>query len=161
MFTPVLKSFICREACIGTSLTNNTQLIPLVSTPNVDIIVALGSLFAGGATPLSLTCTININPATNSLITANTVDVTWWSSMGRLSSNDTRVTISSVSGSELAFMSTLTLSPPSTTDRFFICRARVRPQPQQQSFIIASETGEDNVAISVEGDPSLATKHSS
>ena len=77
--------------------------------------------------------------------------------MGHLSNNDTRVTISSVFGSELTFMSTLTISPPSTADRIFICRARVRPQPQQQSLIIASEEGEDNVAVSVEGEPSLLT----
>ena len=125
-----------------------------MSTPNVNIVVSLRSLFAGGTTPLSLTCSTTINPATNSMITATTVDVSWWSGVRRLSNNDTRVTISPVSGSELAYTSTLTVSPPSTADRSFACRARVRPQLQELSFIIASEEGEDDVTVSVEGDPS-------
>ena len=125
-----------------------------MSTPNVNIVISLRSLFAGGTTPLSLNCSTTINPATNSMITATTVDVSWWSGVRRLSNNDTRVTISPVSGSELAYTSTLTVSPPSTADRPFTCRARVRPQLQELSFIIASEEGEDDVTVSVEGDPS-------
>ena len=79
------------------------------------------------------------------------MDVTWLNGTVPLSNSDHRVTVSSLSGSQLSFTSTLTLSPVSTFDNTnFTCRARARPLPQQ-NFITASEEGARTVSLTVKG----------
>jgi hypothetical protein len=124
---------------------------PLVSTPDVVITVPPGPVFAGRIAPLTLTCTISINSATDILITAATVDVSWFDSVGPLSNGSSRVTISPLSGLGLSYTSALTISDLGSSDSMFICRARARPQPRLQSFVTFSEEGEDRIDITIQG----------
>ena len=121
-----------------------------VSTPDVDITVPPGPLFAGHIAPLTLICNISINPATDILITAATVDVSWFDSLGTLSNDSSRVTISPISGSGLSYTTTLTIFPLHTADSTFICRARVSPPLRQQSFVTRSNEGRSTIEIAVE-----------
>jgi hypothetical protein len=117
----------------------------------VIITVPPGPFYAGRIAPLSLTCTISINSATDTDVAISDMDITWLRGSTRLSSGDGRVTISSVAGSRPSFTSTLTLDHLSTADNSttFICRARARPPPNVPSFVIASEMGEGIMPIVV------------
>ena len=120
-----------------------------VLTPNVSVSVPPGPLFAGSTAPLTLTCSISLNPATDTSVSVTTMDITWLNGTTPLSNSDDRVVISSLSGSQPSFTSTLTLSPLSTFDNTnFTCRARARPLPQQ-NFITASEEGARTVSVTV------------
>ena len=121
-----------------------------VSTPDVAMTIPTGSLFAGRIAPLTLTCTISINSATDTDIEISDMDITWLRGSTRLSNDDSRVTISSVTGSRPSFTSTLTLDPLSTADNTtFTCRARARPPTGVASFFIASEVGEGTTSVIV------------
>ena len=121
-----------------------------VSTPDVVINVPRGPLFAGSTTPLILTCNISINSATDTDIAITDMDITWFSGARRLFNDSQRVNISRVVGSGLMYTSTLTISPLSTADSSFTCRAKARP-PRQLSFVIESAKGEDEIVISIQG----------
>ena len=122
----------------------------LVSTPDVSVTVPPGPLFAGSVTPLVLTCTISINPATDTAVTIVDTDVTWMRGNMPLSNSDARVTISAVSGSRPSFTSTLTLHPLSTVDNTtFTCIASARPPANQPGFITSSETGKLTTSVIV------------
>jgi hypothetical protein len=109
-----------------------------------------GPLFAGRIAPLTLTCTISINSATDTDITISDMDITWLRGSTNLSNGDARVTISSVTGFRPPFTSTLTLDPLSTADNTdFTCRARARPPPNVASLVIASEMGEGIMPVIV------------
>ena len=121
-----------------------------VSTPDVEITPPSDPLFAGSIAPLTLTCSISINPATDTDVVITDIDVTWLRGSTRLSDSDARVTISSVTGSRPSFTSILTLDPLSTADNTtFSCRARARPPPNVPSFVVASEMGEGMMPIVV------------
>ena len=121
-----------------------------VSTPNVSITVPPGPLYAG-ITSLTLTCTISLNPATDIMLISNNVDITWLKedAMTELSNNDdTRVTISLPSGSQLSFTSTLTLFPLSTFDNTsFTCRANVH---SDMFLVIRSEISSHTIPIIIQ-----------
>ena len=122
-----------------------------VSTPSVIIMVPPGPLFAGSIAPLTLTCNISINPATDTDVAITDTDITWLRGSTHLSSSDARVTIYAVSGSTPSFTSTLTLDPLSTTDNTtFTCRARARPPANVQSFITVSEMEEGSTSVIVD-----------
>ena len=130
-------------------------LFPLivVSTPDVVITVPHGPLFAGSIDPLTLTCTISINSATDTDVSIMDTDVTWLRESTELPGSDSRVTISSVSGSRPSFTSTLTLDPLSTDDNTtFTCQARARRPFNQQGFILDSELGEGINSVMVNGE---------
>ena len=77
------------------------------------------------------------------------MDITWLNGTTPLSNSDNRVIVSSLSGSQPSFTSTLTLSPLSIFDNTnFTCRAGARPLPQQ-SLITASEEGARTVSVTV------------
>jgi hypothetical protein len=115
-----------------------------VSTPDVVITVPPGPLFAGRTAPLTLTCNISINSATDTDIAISDTDITWLRGSTHLSNDDARVTISRVTGFGRSFTSTLTLDPLSAADNTtFTCQARARPPPNVASFVIASDIGED------------------
>ena len=117
------------------------------------ITVPPGPLFAGRIDPLTLTCTISINPATDTDMSITDMDATWLRGSARLSSSDIRVTISSVSGSRPSFTSTLTLDPLSTADSTtFTCQARARPLAGVEGSITISEMGEGTAAVIVDGE---------
>ena len=114
------------------------------------ISVPPGPLLAGRIAPLTLTCTISINSATDTDIAISDMDITWLRGSTRLTNNDARVTTSSVTGSRPSFSTSLTLDPLSTADNTtFTYRARARPPPNVPSFVIASETGEGIMPIIV------------
>ena len=126
-----------------------------VSTPDVAITVPPGPLFAGRIAPLILTCTISINNATDTEVSISDTDVTWLRESTPLSNSDSRVTISSVTGSRPSFTSTLMLSPLSTVDNTtFTCRATARRPLDQQGFISDSEVGvtTDSVIVTRESE---------
>ena len=121
-----------------------------VSTPDVFVTLPPGPLFAGSTTPVTLTCTISINPATDTDVDIINSDVTWLRGTTHLSNSDARVTISAVSGSKPQLTSTLTLNPLSTADNStFTCQARARPSTNNQSFITISEIGDGTVLVTV------------
>ena len=124
----------------------------LVSTPDVDITIPPGPLFAGSTTPLTLICTISINPATDTDISVTAdMDVTWLRGSTELFDGDDRVTISAVHGSQPSFTSALTLDPLSTFDNTnFTCRARARPPANQLNFVTASDVGDGTVSVIVD-----------
>ena len=114
------------------------------------ITVPPGTLFAGSIAPLTLTCSISINPATDTVVAITDTDVTWLRGSTPLSEGDARVTISSVSGSSPSFTSTLILNPLSTVDNTtFTCQARARRPVNQQGFISDSEVGVDTDSVIV------------
>ena len=121
-----------------------------VSTPDVVISVPPGPLFAGRIAPLTLTCAISINSATDTDIAISDMDITWLRGSTRLSNDDARITIFSVTGFRPSFTSTLTLDPLSIADNTtFTCQARARPPIDVPSFITASEMGEGVMPVVV------------
>ena len=133
----------------SSSFISTLSFLP-VSTPDAVITVPSGSLFAGSIDPLTLTCTISINPATDTDVAITDTDVTWLRGSTRLSNSDARINISAVSGSRPSFTSTLTLDPLSTADNtIFTCQARARPPAGVPSFITISEMGEGTASVIV------------
>ena len=127
-------------------------LFPLiiVSTPDVVITVPPGPLFAGSIDPLTLTCTISINNATDTDVMIMDMEVTWMRGTMTLSDSDARVTVSSVSGSRPSVTSTLTLDPLSTVDNTtFTCQVRARRPINQLGFISDSELGDSTDTVVV------------
>jgi hypothetical protein len=118
-----------------------------VSTPDVTITVPPGPLYTG-ALSLTITCTISLNPATDRDVRLENMDITWLRGDAILLTTG-RDTISALEGSRPTFISHLTLTPLSTEDTTFTCRAVARP-PLRPGFIIMSEIGQQTVNISVE-----------
>ena len=126
------------------------SLLP-VSTPDITINVPPGPLYAGRTAPLTLTCNISLNYATDTPVSVTDMDITWLNGSIPLSDSDARVTISSLSGSQQPFTSNLALSPLSTLDNTsFTCRARARPLADTHTFVTTSEFGEGTVSVIVE-----------
>ena len=114
--------------------------------------VPRGPLFAGRIAPLTLTCNIYITNATDMNVVVMDTDVMWFrgnpDTSDPLSNSDTRVAISSVSGSRPLFISVLTLDPLSTEDNTtFTCRARANRPVGQPGFVTDSEIGEGVTSI--------------
>ena len=123
-----------------------------VSTPDVDITVPPGPLYAGQTTPVVLTCSISLNPATDTGVSLSNSDVMWLNGTTPLSNGDPRVTIS-IDSSQLPYSTTLSLFPISTFDMTnFTCSARVRPLATERGFIDPSEKGEQTTSVSVNGE---------
>ena len=123
-----------------------------VSTADINIIVPSGPLYAG-ALSLTLTCTIYLNPATDSDIRLGDSDITWLRGDVPLLTGG-RDTISALEGSRPTFTSRLTLTPLSTEDTTFTCQAVARP-PLGLSFITVSGIGQQTVNVPVESESFL------
>ena len=107
------------------------------------------SLYAGQTTPAVLTCSISLNPATDTGVALSNSDISWLNGTTPLSSGDPRVTIS-LDNSQLPFTSTLALLPLSTFDTTsFTCRARVRRHAGERGFVTLSETGEGTTSMTI------------
>ena len=118
-----------------------------VSTPDITVTVPAGPLFAGQEDPVVLTCSISLNPATDTGVAVSNSDISWLNGTDTLSSDDPRVTIDN---SQLPFTSTLSLRPLSTFDTTnFTCSARVRPRAGERGFVNASQIGEGSTSIPV------------
>ncbi len=99
------------------------------------------TLYDGGS--VTLTCTITLDPAVDSVVA---VTVSWAGPDGGMLSNGGRVTVSGVIGSG-PYQSTLTLSFLVTSDTGgYTCTASVGPSTPQ---VVASEDVTDTHAITV------------
>ena len=117
---------------------------PTVSiTPN-----RTGILYAG--TPLTLTCSIQLNPAVDTPVIVTRM----WSGPGSQAvSNSSLVTVSNLlEGSAILYKTTIQFVPLTTTDSGnYECEATVTPDPQSQ-FVIMNTTGSDTHSVTVHGE---------
>ena len=117
---------------------------PTVSiTPNHS-----GVLYAG--TPLTLTCSIQLNPAVDTTVMATRM---WRGPGSQVVSNSSHVTVSNLL-KRLTFVyeTTIEFDLLSTTDSGnYECEATVTPDPQSQ-FVIMSTTGSDTHTIIVQSE---------
>ena len=117
---------------------------PTVSiTPN-----RTGILYAG--TPLTLTCSIQLNPAVDTTVMVTRM----WSGPGSQAvSNSSRVTVSNVfKRSAFPYETTIEFVPLTTTDSGnYECEATVTADPQSQ-FVIMSTAGSDTHSVTVHGE---------
>ena len=122
-----------------------------VSTPDINITVPSGPLYAG-AHSLTLTCTISLNLATDRDIRLEDMDITWLRGDVDLETGG-RESISSLEGYRPMFTSQLTLTPLSTEDTTFTCRAVARP-PMGPGFIFIdmSRIGQQTINVPVESE---------
>ena len=109
-----------------------------------------GTLYAGTRSPLTLNCSIAIDPAVDEPVT---VTATWLREGVELSNSDSRLNISSTSITEPPFTSTLTLNPLSTVDNAtFSCRA-VGSLSGGSSSVQDSDPGEGTTFVLVTTPP--------
>ena len=116
---------------------------PTVSTtPN-----RTGDLYAG--TPLTLTCSIQLNPAVDTTVMVTRM---WRGPRSQTISNSSHVTVSNlVERGAFLYKTTIQFSPLSTTDSGnYECEATVIPDPPSQ-FVIMSTTGSDTLTVIVKG----------
>ena len=106
-----------------------------------------GDLYAG--TPLTLTCSIQLNPAVD---TGVMVTRMWRGPGSQGVSNSSHVTVSNlVSRSAFLYETTIQFSPLSTTHSGnYECEATVTTDPQSQ-FVIMSTRGNDTLTVIVKG----------
>ena len=107
-------------------------------------------LYAGTTTPLTLNCSVNIDPSLASVVN---VSLSWLRGATQLFNGTSRALISPLSESQSVFTSTLTVYPLSTVDSTnFTCRAGIIPQSDRLSSTAASDLGEETVLIIVQGE---------
>ena len=121
-----------------------TVSLPKISiTPN-----RTGVLYAG--TSLTLTCSIQLNPAVNTSVMVTRM---WRGPRSQTISNSNRVTVSNlVSRSAFLYETTIQFIPLSATDSGnYKCEATVTPDPQSQ-FVTMSARGSDTHKVTVQGE---------
>ena len=120
-----------------------------VSQPTVSITPNYtGVLYAG--IPLTLTCSIQLNPAVDTTVMVTRM----WSGPGSQGvSNSSRVTVSNLlKRSTFLYKTTIEFDPLSTTDSGnYECEATVTPDPQSQ-FVNMSTTGSDMHSVTVQSE---------
>ena len=117
---------------------------PTISiTPN-----RTGVLYAG--TPLTLTCSIQLNPAVDTTVM---VDRMWSGSGSQAVSNGSHVTVSNLVERSAIFYETIIQFVPLsiTNSGDYNCGATVTPDPQSQ-FIIMSTAASDTHSVSVQSE---------
>ena len=121
-----------------------------VPQPTVNITANhTGVLHAG--IPLTLTCSIQLNPAVDTTVMVTRM----WSGPGSQSlSNDTRVTVSNLlNRSAFIYKTTIEFGPLSTSDGGnYECEATVAPDPSQSQFVTMSTRGNATHPVTVKGD---------
>ena len=143
----VKSMLICcsiRFACTPANGSLYTVPQPTVSiTPN-----RTGVLYTG--TPLTLTCSIQLNPAVDTTVMVTRM----WSGPGSQAvSNSSHVTVSNlVERSDNLYETTIEFHPLNTTDHGnYECEANVTADPQSQ-FVIMSTAGSDTHSVTVHGE---------
>ena len=132
--------------------TNSCVTLHTVPQPTVNITAnRTGDLYAG--TPLTLTCSIQLNPAVNTTVM---VTRTWSGPGSQAVSNSGHVTVSNVfKGSDNLYETTIEFGPLTTTDSGnYECEATVAPDPQSE-FVIMNTTGSDTHSVTVQGEIQL------
>ena len=106
-----------------------------------------GVLYAG--TPLTLTCSIQLNPAVDTTVM---VTRTWSGPGSQVISNSSHVTVSDIlKKSAFIYTTTIEFDPLSATDSGdYECEATVTPDPQSQ-FVITSTMGSGTLTVIVHG----------
>ena len=125
------------------------NLFYTVPQPTVNITPnRTGVLYAG--TPLTLTCSIQLNPAVNTTVMVNRM---WSGPDSQLVSNSSSMTVSSlVQRSAFLHETTIQFVPLSTSDGGnYKCEATVIPDPQSQ-FVNMSTTGSGTHSVTVHGE---------
>ena len=123
----------------------------LVPQPTVSITSnRTGVLYAG--TPLTLNCSIQLNPAVDTTVMVTRM---WRGPRSQVVSNSSHVTVSNlVERSAFLYKTTFHFDPLSTTDSGnYKCEATVTPDPQSR-FVLRT-TGNDMHAVNVKGESSL------
>ena len=119
-----------------------------VPQPTVNITLnRTGVLYAG--TPLTLTCSIQLNPAVDTTVMVTRM---WREPASQTVSNSSHVTVSNlVERGAFLYETTIQFVPLSTTDSGnYECEATVIPDPQSQ-FVNMSTTGNDTLTVIVKG----------
>ena len=136
------------QSIILCACTNCSVTLLTVPQPTVNVTSNhTGILHAG--TPLTLTCSIQLNPAVDTTVMVNR---TWRGPGSQGVSNSSRVTVSNLD-SRPAFLyeTTIEFVPLNTTDGGdYECEATVTPDPQSQ-FVIMSTAGSDALYITIQG----------
>ena len=120
-----------------------------VPQPTVTITpIRTGIPYAG--TPLSLTCSIQLNPAVDTTVM---VTRTWSGPGSQAVSNSSRVTVPNlVKTSDNLYVAAIQFIPLSTTDSGnYECEATVTADPQSQ-FVIMSTAGSNTHSVTVHGE---------
>ena len=106
-----------------------------------------GILHAG--TPLTLTCSIQLNPAVDTTVVVARM---WRGPGSQVVSNSSRVTVSNIpKRSAFLYETTIEFVPLSATDSGnYECEATVTPDPQSQ-FVNRSTAGSDTYTVTVQG----------
>ena len=121
-----------------------TVPLPTISiTPN-----RTGVLYAG--TPLTLTCSIQLNPAVDTTVMVTRM---WRGPASQVVSNSSHVTMSNIfNRSTFLYETTIEFGPLNTTDSGdYECEATVAPEPLSQ-FVNRSTTGNDTHSLTVQGE---------
>ena len=107
-----------------------------------------GDLYAG--TSLTLTCSIQLNPAVDTTVMVTRI---WSGPRSQAVSNSSRVTVSNlVQSSAILYETTIEFVPLNTTDSGnYMCEATVTPDPQSQ-FVTMSTAGNDTHSVTVHGE---------
>ena len=120
-----------------------------VSQPTVSITPNYtGVLYAG--IPLTLTCSIQLNPAVDTTVMVTRM---WRGPGSQGVSNSSRVTVSNLlKRSAFLYKTTIEFVPLSATDSGnYECEATVTPDPQSQ-FVNMSTTGSDMHSVTVQSE---------
>ena len=120
-----------------------------VPQPNVNITPNRTDVLSAG-TPLTLTCTIDLNPAVDTTVMVTTM----WRGPGlQVVRNSSCVTVSNIlKRSALLYETTIEFDPLNTSDGGdYECEATVTPDPQSQ-FVTMSTRGNTTHSVTVQGD---------
>ena len=127
----------------------NTSVFLTVPQPTVSITPnRTGVLYAG--TPLTLTCSIQLNPAVDTTVMVTRM---WRGPASQVVSNSSHVSVSNIlKRSAFIYETTIQFSPLNTVDGGnYECEATVTPDPQSQ-FVIMSTAGSDTHPVTVQGE---------
>ena len=139
----LLWTCVCYPMYIKFCLFITVSLPKISITPN-----RTGVLYAG--TSLTLTCSIQLNPA---VTTSVMVTRMWRGPRSQTVSNSSHVTVSNlVSRSAFLYETIIQFIPLSATDSGnYKCEATVTPDPQSQ-FVIMSTRSSDTHKVTVQGE---------
>ena len=145
---PISHIFLALSIRVLCACTNCSVILFAVPQPTVSITLShTGVLYAG--TPLTLTCSIQLNPAVDTTVMVTRM---WRGPGSQVVSNSSRVTVSNlVERSDNLYETTIEFIPLNTTDSgTYECEATVTPDPQSQ-FVIMSTAGSDALYITIQG----------
>ena len=145
---PISHIFLALSTWVLSACTNCSVILFTVPQLTVNITPnRTGVLYSG--TPLTLTCSIQLNPAVDTPVMVTRM---WRGPGSQVVSNSWRVTVSNLlKRSTLLYETTIEFVPLSTIDSGdYECEATVTPDPQSQ-FVNMSTAGSDALYITIQG----------